>query len=138
MRSLLIPLLFAFPSLSFAQDLEIVNIRAGQGDATLIKGPLDGGNQFAILVDAGNIGGRDGGNILRAVLNKRGVERLDLLISTHYDADHIGGIVAVEPTEQAFCSVLTTHRVSLAMMTQMEMMADQLLPARSGYTLLGL
>lgn len=96
-------LLLAPAGLSFAQDLEIVNIRVGQGDATLIKGPVDvAGDQFAILVDAGNIKGRDGGNILRAVLSKRGVEALDLLISTHYDADHIGGIIAGGPHASSF------------------------------------
>ena len=90
-----IALLMITIGVSSAQDLEIVNVRVGQGDATLIKGPADAsGNQFAILVDAGNIRGRDGGNILRAVLSKRGVDKLDLLISTHYDADHIGGIIA--------------------------------------------
>ena len=77
-------------------DLEIVNIRVGQGDATLIKGPMDGGKRKAILVDAGDISGRDGGNILRTVLSKRDVEELEMVIVTHYDADHIGGIVSGE------------------------------------------
>lgn len=80
-----------------AQDLEIVNIRVGQGDATLIQGPVDGtGNRVNVLIDAGDIPERDGGNILRAVLAKRKVKKLDFLIVTHYDADHIGGIASGE------------------------------------------
>lgn len=82
-------------SSTFAQDLEIVNIRVGQGDATLIQGPVaDDGSRVNVLVDAGDISGRDGGNILRAVLAKRDVDHLDFMIVSHYDADHIGGIVS--------------------------------------------
>lgn len=77
-----------------AQDLEIVNLRVGQGDATLIQGPVDeNGDRINVLVDAGNISGVDGGNILSAVLGKRGIRKLDFVIVTHYDVDHIGGII---------------------------------------------
>lgn len=78
-------------------QLEIVNVRVGQGDATLIQGPMDDqGNRVNVLIDAGDINDRDGGNILRAVLAKRDVDELDFVIVTHYDADHIGGIVSGE------------------------------------------
>lgn len=100
MKSLIrLPSITAFlllSSMSIAGELKIVNIRVGQGDATLIQGPLDGGKRKAILVDAGDISGRDGGNILRAVLSKANVDELDMVIVTHYDADHIGGIVSGE------------------------------------------
>ena len=77
-----------------ASDLEIINIRVGQGDATLVQGPAaPDGNRVNVLIDAGDINDRDGGHILRAVLNKRGVEQLDFFVLTHDDADHIGGIV---------------------------------------------
>ena len=80
---------------TFGQDLEIVNIRVGQGDATLIQGPIDSiGNRVNVLVDAGDISDRDGGNIIRAVLAKRNVDHIDFIIVSHYDADHIGGIVS--------------------------------------------
>lgn len=85
---------YFFPPI-LAQDLEIVNIRVGQGDATLIQGPIDAnGIRKNVLIDAGDIRDRDGGNILRAVLAKRGVKHLDYMIITHYDADHIGGIAS--------------------------------------------
>ncbi len=78
---------------TFGNELEIINVRVGQGDATLIQGPVDdNGNRVNVLFDAGDVPARDGGNILRAVLNKRGVDRLDHLIISHDDADHIGGV----------------------------------------------
>jgi len=75
-------------------QLEIVNVRVGQGDATIIQGPVVNNQRVNILVDGGNISNRDGGNILRTVLNKRGIKHLDYVIVSHYDADHIGGIVS--------------------------------------------
>lgn len=78
-----------------AQDLEIINVRVGQGDATIIQGPIDtNGERINVLFDAGNISNRDGGNILRTVLFKRKIRRIDYVIVSHYDADHIGGIVS--------------------------------------------
>jgi len=84
-------LCMAFPAT--AEDLKIVNIRVGQGDATLIQGPTnETGTRVNVLFDAGDIPNLDGGNILRAVLNKNGVTSLDYVIVSHDDADHIGGI----------------------------------------------
>jgi|GEM_PF-6647844 len=86
----------AISSPSLAQDLEIVNIRVGQGDATLIQGPADAmGNRVNVLFDAGDIPDRDAGNIIRTVLWKRGVTALDYhLVISHDDADHLGGVAA--------------------------------------------
>ena len=82
-------------SFANAQDLDIINIRVGQGDATLILGPESNGERVSVLVDAGGIPvmGRDGGSIVGAVLAKNGVTQLDHFVATHYDADHIGGVV---------------------------------------------
>ena len=78
---------------AFANDLEITNIRVGQGDATLIQGPVKSdGTRVNVLFDAGDINDRDGGNIIRTVLWKKKVKKLDFLILSHDDADHIGGI----------------------------------------------
>lgn len=87
-------LVFSAGAASSPGELEILNIRVGQGDSTLILGPPVNGERVSVLVDAGDIGGRDGGNILRAVLSKNGVSKLDYVIVTHYDADHIGGLVS--------------------------------------------
>ncbi len=65
------------------QEMEVHFIDVGQGDATLIK--LDG---HYMLIDAG---GNDKGTLVQLYLQKQGVEKLDYLILTHTDADHIGG-----------------------------------------------
>lgn len=75
------------------QDLIINNVRVGQGDSTLILGPQKAdGSRITVLFDVGDIPNRDGGNILRTVLFKAGVKKIDHLIISHDDADHIGGI----------------------------------------------
>ncbi len=94
MKLLFLAAIFMLPRSAFAVDLEIINIRVGQGDATLIQGPADAsGDRINVLFDAGDIDDRDGGHILRAVLKKRGVSELDFLIISHDDADHMGGAV---------------------------------------------
>ena len=78
-----------------AQELEIVNIRVGQGDSTLIQGPLKAdGSRVNVLFDGGDVAAYDGGKVIGAVLSKHGVKALDYLIVSHYDVDHIGGIVS--------------------------------------------
>lgn len=85
-----------------APELDIIHIRVGQGDATLILGPRDmAGDRVSVLIDAGGIpiqSPRDGGNIVSAVLWKNGVRELDHFIATHYDADHVGGVVTGRPS----------------------------------------
>jgi competence protein ComEC len=61
----------------------ITFLDVGQGDAILIRDP--GG--AAALVD----GGHDP-VVLRTALRRNGVGRVDLLVITHGDADHVGGL----------------------------------------------
>jgi competence protein ComEC len=67
----------------------------GQGDATLVTFP----NGRTALVDAGAIsptGAFDvGERVLGPALRARGLVRLDYLIVTHGDADHIGGAASI-------------------------------------------
>lgn len=78
-----------------AQELEIVHINVGQGDATLILGPRPStGDRVAVLFDAGNISNPDGGERVAAVLAQRNIRTIDYVIVSHYDTDHTGGIVA--------------------------------------------
>lgn len=51
-----------------------------------------GHGEAAVMIDAGEA--QDGENILE-VLRKAGIEKLDALILTHPDLDHIGGAMAV-------------------------------------------
>ncbi|MBT8246256.1 MAG: ComEC/Rec2 family competence protein [Acidimicrobiia bacterium] len=63
----------------------VVFLDIGQGDATLLLGP----SGETILVD----GGPDPTRLL-AALRARGVDHIDLMIATHGDQDHIGGLGA--------------------------------------------
>lgn len=73
--------------------LKVHMIDVGQGDATLLEFP-DG---TTMLIDAGgSLSGQDPG--LRKVapyLRKLGIRRLDVLLLTHADLDHYGGLDAL-------------------------------------------
>ncbi|MFY9223360.1 MAG: lamin tail domain-containing protein [Blastocatellia bacterium] len=72
-------------STSFAQQLKIIHINVGQGDATLIIGPTG----TSMLFDAGPTGK---GTKLRQILDANGVTALNYFVVGHYHADHIGSI----------------------------------------------
>lgn len=63
-------------------------IDVGQGDATLLQLP-DG---KSALVDAGP---SSGASAVISTLRAKGVSRIDYLVATHPDADHIGGMATV-------------------------------------------
>ncbi|GEK35297.1 ComEC/Rec2 family competence protein [Kurthia sibirica] len=65
--------------------LHIINI--GQGDALLIQSASEN-----FLIDAGNKG--QGDEVL-AYLHEQNITKLDAVVSTHPDADHIGGLAEV-------------------------------------------
>jgi beta-lactamase superfamily II metal-dependent hydrolase len=66
--------------------LEIVHVNVGQGDATLIISP----NGKTMLIDGGDTG--KGNRVIVPLLKARGIDHLDYIVATHYDADHIGGL----------------------------------------------
>lgn len=74
-------------------ELQVSFIDVGQGDCTFIHTP-DGKN---ILIDGGGYGdsGTVGEYILLPYLKSHGVQRLDLVISTHPDFDHMDGLLSV-------------------------------------------
>jgi competence protein ComEC len=77
------------------ETLEVVMLDVGQGDALVLRFP----NGRTMLVDAGgrpagsrfDVGARVVGPALRA----HGIRRLDYLVVTHADADHVGGAAAI-------------------------------------------
>ena len=76
-----------------APRLNVVFLDVGQGDATLLAFP----NGRHVLVDAGvrSPYGDEGARTVVPHLRRFGIGRLDALVLTHADADHIGGAASV-------------------------------------------
>ena len=68
---------------AFAGVLKVHVMDVGQGDAVLIEAPGD----KRVLIDAGTAGSKVADKLLA-----RGITRLNLAVSTHPHADHIGGM----------------------------------------------
>lgn len=71
-----------------AKELKVHFLDVGQGDSILIQSP----NGKNMLVDGGSKGS---GTKVVSFLKSKGVKKLDYVVATHPDADHIGGLIAV-------------------------------------------
>ena len=69
------------------QELTVQILDVGPGSAALIRQ----GDSF-LLMDGGD---KDYSSYVVSYLKKEGVERLDYVIVSHYDADHLNGVVGV-------------------------------------------
>ena len=63
-------------------------IDVGQGDAALLRD----GEGFDVLIDGGKT---SAGPTVLAVLRSLGITELDVMVASHADADHIGGLIDV-------------------------------------------
>ena len=82
---IILVLLVAFLALPIPpRGLEIVFLNVGQGDATLVRCP-----GFSMLVDTGTESA--GKYAVLPFLRSKKIEKLDVLVLTHTDEDHIGG-----------------------------------------------
>lgn len=77
------------PAAPPASPLAVHVLDVGHGDAIVILTP--GGR--CVLIDAG--GGRRGGGAVLSLLKEKRVRRLDTVVMSHADSDHIGGMPAV-------------------------------------------
>ena len=77
------------PTESVNGTLEVHFIAVGQSASTLVITPAG----ETVLVDSGDW--RDDGENVIDYLQRQGIERIDHLVTTHADADHIGGHAAV-------------------------------------------
>lgn len=90
---ILLIIIFLWSPWNSQNDLEVILIDVGQGDAILIRTP----KKHAILLDAGPRNEQfDAGEriVLPYLLHNR-IGQLDALLITHEDQDHIGGARAV-------------------------------------------
>ncbi|MBH0228825.1 S-layer homology domain-containing protein [Halobacillus yeomjeoni] len=69
-------------------DVKAHFIDVGQGDSTLIQTP----SGKTILIDGGR---KSAGQKVVDYLAKSGINTIDLMVATHPDADHIGGLIDV-------------------------------------------
>ncbi|MDF9748262.1 lamin tail domain-containing protein [Natrinema salsiterrestre] len=77
------------PTASSNGTLSVNFINVGQGSSTLIVGPTN----ETMLIDTGDWS--DDGEDVLAYLDEHDIDRIDYLVTTHADADHIGGHDAV-------------------------------------------
>lgn len=70
------------------QEMVVHFINVGQGDSILIETP----NEEIILIDGGP---PDAGEKVIGYLKEHNINKIDLLIATHPDIDHIGGLLQV-------------------------------------------
>lgn len=73
---------------SSVPEMTISFIDVGQGDATLIRD----GNGFDVLVDGGR---KSAGGDLLEYMKGADVDDLEVVIATHADSDHVGGLISV-------------------------------------------
>ena len=81
---LLFAAMLLLASCAAAQELRVDFYDMGKADAMLITTP----SGYRILIDAGT---NKGGKALVSRFEKENVEKLDMMIITHYDKDHVGG-----------------------------------------------
>ena len=77
------------PSAGTNGTMSVHFINVGQSVATLVVGPTG----ETMLIDTGHF--RDDGEYVLEYLERHGIERLDALVVSHNDADHIGGNAAI-------------------------------------------
>jgi len=75
-------------SVTAGQEMRVHFIDVGQGDSIFIESP----NGKTMLVDGGVKGA---GQKVVSYLKELGVNKLDIVVATHPDADHIGGLISV-------------------------------------------
>ncbi|MGD9091871.1 MAG: MBL fold metallo-hydrolase [Anaerolineales bacterium] len=91
---LLLLVVLAVPLVYFAVNryletrytLRVAFIDVGRGDAMLISDSRG----FDVLIDGGE---RDADTIILSYLREQGVEDVDVLVATHSDMDHLGGLI---------------------------------------------
>lgn len=94
MTSLICVILIVFVNITIPKDLRIYFVDVGQGDCCLIKTPTNKN----ILIDGGGseFGSFDvGESILLPYLLDRRVTKIDYLMISHFDSDHIGGLFTI-------------------------------------------
>jgi beta-lactamase superfamily II metal-dependent hydrolase len=111
--------------------LTVAFLDIGQGDAILIRSP--GG--MTMLIDGGN-SDKDGREVILPKLREWGADRLDVMVATHPDADHIGGLPFVlenfEVGSVALTGQVHTTQVYERFLTDIRDLQVSAIPVRTG------
>ena len=93
-------LLLSLAAVAGTMTVDVLDV--GQGDSLLVTSPAG----KRVLIDAGT-----GKHDVAPMLERRGVEKLDLIIATHPHADHIGGMDEVlDALEVGVCPAADCRR----------------------------
>ena len=123
---------FKLPEISKrgAGELRVHFISVGQGDATLIELP-DG---KTALIDTGN-GTAEANKSLLRHLNALDIDRVDYLILTHLDNDHIGGVDELLENKKIVKAFLPINLLDKADDTSYDILEGKILKERCEYLL---
>ncbi|WP_344250212.1 ComEC/Rec2 family competence protein [Isoptericola hypogeus] len=100
------------------RDWEVVACDVGQGDALVVRS----GPASAVVVDVG-----PAGDLAGRCLERLGVDRVDLLVLSHFHADHVGGLD----------TVLEGRAVTAALVSPLDEPVDQAARARAALAAAG-
>jgi len=120
-------------TLSGPDILKVTFLNIHQGDSTLIQTP----DKKVILIDGGPRGTAysrfdAGKDVILPFLKKHGINKIDMMIATHPDYDHNGGLVAVLKSQVRVGTVMVTgiHHTSKTYQYFMEAIKDKNIPLR--------
>ena len=110
------------------KNWQIVNCDVGQGDALLIRS-----ENHVALVDVGR-----NPEPIDACLNRLGIKQLDLLVLTHFDADHVGGLSGALAGRHIEVGMVTDYpdnrSQAMAITDELRRASDRLVSASAGLT----
>lgn len=101
---ILLTLMVLFPSAALAQGLSVNVIDVGQGLSVL----LESDGHYA-LYDGG---GPDYSSAVVTFLRNKGVRKLDYVIASHYDEDHINGLIGAMNAYDTGCVVTPDYEAA--------------------------
>ena len=93
-KIIIISIIISLCMIFIPRDLQINFVDVGQGDSTFIITPKN----KTILIDGGgsNTGSFDvGENTLLPYVLDKGYNKIDLMIISHFDSDHVGGLLTI-------------------------------------------
>ena len=128
--AIFIILLLLFPDVRRKLDTLFSGEEEAAGPASVTLHVLDVGQGQALLLESeGHYavidgGGRETSSFFVAYLKEQGVEKLDLLIATHYDEDHLAGLIGalyafsvetvIGPDYQADTAIFASYEKALS------------------------